>query len=782
MVELIVEEAYQSDVGKSTVRIDPVTMQKLSLEPGDVIQIEGKDKTYATVLRGYLDDQNTKTIRMDGLLRQVTKAGIGDKVTVEKVQAKEAKKIVLAPSRPVRFNAGFEDYVKSRLDKQVVGKGSNVLVAVLGTAFQFVVVNTSPKSPVIIGPATTVELKTEPAGEIKETKVPSVSYEDIGGLREEVKKIREMVELPMRHPELFDRLGIEPPKGVLLAGPPGTGKTLLAKAVANESGANYYTINGPEIMSKYVGETEENLRKIFEEAEENAPSVIFIDEIDAVAPKRDEVTGEVERRMVAQLLTLLDGLENRGQVVILAATNRPDSIDIALRRPGRLDRELTIGIPDRNARREILDIHTRSMPLEADYDELSLKDGINYLANANRKDVDARDKARKLKEMLTSSHDSKVVVEKARELGIIDKIDSAIIKSFVRELADKTHGFAGADLSVLCKEAAMKSLRKLLDNKTIDLDEEIPKEVLETLKVTKGDFYDALKEVEPSTLREVLVDVPNIKWSDIGGLEDVKQELIEAVEWPLKYPDRFIKMGIRPPKGILLFGPPGTGKTLLAKAVANESEANFISVKGPEIFSKWVGDSEKAIREIFKKARQASPTVIFFDEIDSIAPVRGMSFGNDAAEKVVNQLLTELDGLEEPKDLVIIAATNRPKLIDPALLRPGRIDRMVLVPAPDSDTRLKIFKVHTANMPILDNNKEEIDKLLVELSEKTAGYSGADIAGICREAAMITLRENLDAQTIPKESFLKAMRKVKASISKEDEEENKKLVEEFNNQ
>ncbi|EHP87090.1 CDC48 family AAA ATPase [Methanotorris formicicus] len=708
--ELIVAEAYQGDVGKGIARIDPLTMEELVLKPGDVIEIEGKGKAYAIVYRGYLEDQGKGIIRIDGLLRQNARAGIGDKVKVRKVEVKEANKVVLAPMQPVRFSGGFEEYVKSRLLGQVVGKGSRVVIGVLGTAFPFIVVNTSPQGPIRITEFTTVELKEEPVKEIKESKVPSVTYEDIGGLKEEVRKIREMVELPMRHPELFERLGIEPPKGVLLAGPPGTGKTLLAKAVANEAGANFYSINGPEIMSKYVGETEENLRKIFQEAEENAPSVIFIDEIDAIAPKRDEATGEVERRMVAQLLTLMDGLEGRGQVVVIAATNRPDALDSALRRPGRFDREIVIGVPDRNARKEILQIHTRNMPLAEDVN-------LDYLA-------------------------------------------------------DVTHGFVGADLAALCKEAAMKTLRRILPDLDLDKDE-IPKDILDSIEVTMDDFKEALKEVEPSALREVLVEVPNVKWDDIGGLEEVKQELKEAVEWPLKHKEVFERMGIRPPRGVLLFGPPGTGKTLLAKAVANESEANFISVKGPEIFSKWVGESEKAIREIFRKARQTAPTVIFFDEIDSIAPRRGSGHDSGVTEKVVNQLLTELDGLEEPKDVVVIAATNRPDILDPALLRPGRLDRIVFVPAPDKKTRLSIFKVHTKNMPLA----EDVD--LEKLAEKTEGYTGADIEAICREAAMLALRENMKADKVEMRHFEEALKKIRPSINKEDVEIYEKLAKEY---
>ncbi|CAB3288864.1 Cell division protein FtsH [Methanocaldococcus lauensis] len=1064
--ELKVSEAYQGDVGKGIARIDPYTMDELGLKPGDVIEIEGpKGKAYAIVYRGFLEDAGKGIIRIDGYLRQNAGVGIGDRVKVKKVELKEAKKVVLAPTQPIRFGPGFEDFIKRKILGQVLSKGSKVTIGVLGTALTFVVVSTSPAGPVRVTEFTHVELKEEPVSEIKETKIPDVTYEDIGGLKEEVRKVREMIELPMRHPELFEKLGIEPPKGVLLVGPPGTGKTLLAKAVANEAGANFYVINGPEIMSKYVGETEENLRKIFEEAEENAPSIIFIDEIDAIAPKRDEATGEVERRLVAQLLTLMDGLKGRGQVVVIGATNRPDALDPALRRPGRFDREIYIGVPDREGRKEILQIHTRNMPLAEDVD-------LDYLAEV-------------------------------------------------------THGFVGADLAALCKEAAMRALRRILPN--IDLEaEEIPKEVLDNLKVTMDDFKEALKDVEPSAMREVLVEVPNVKWEDIGGLENVKQELREAVEWPLKAKEVFDKIGIRPPKGVLLFGPPGTGKTLLAKAVANESGANFISVKGPEIFSKWVGESipkdekvlakingeielieieklyeewlngkdievvsvvdgkvrwskiekiskhlrtspiveiitesgrkvkvtldhsvftvkdgeivsiptselkkgdwivlvnnipsgdkdeisrikinknvaeliglylsegdinkdyvrihtkdieiikeidritkeeniegkyykkdgsywiktrwfvelckefgvgaknkklgkalslkkdllasilkgyfsgdgsfylrnhkrtgtieavtvsktlaeellialsmfgifarikertnrvgnieyriligrveqfevfskeigfiqerknkpleefikskkwtrgkrnipkelvgelyaymevehysdrvvkkalkkvlledlyfdrikeinylnrddtyvydvvevveghnflggygvllhnsEKAIREIFRKARQSAPCIIFFDEIDAIAPKRGRDISSAVTDKVVNQLLTELDGMEEPKDVVVIAATNRPDIIDPALLRPGRLDRVILVPVPDEKARLDIFKIHTRGM----NLAEDVN--LEELAKKTEGYTGADIEAICREAAMLAVRESI---------------------------------------
>ncbi|MGZ4856846.1 MAG: CDC48 family AAA ATPase, partial [Methanobacteriaceae archaeon] len=540
-----------------------------------------------------------------------------------------------------------------------------------------------------------VEVQTEPVDVSKLEGVKTlvdVTYEDIGGLKEEVKKVREMIEIPLKRPELFERLGISPPKGVLMHGPPGTGKTLLAKAVANETEAHFIAIQGPEIMSKYVGGSEERLREFFEEAEENAPSIIFIDELDAIAPKREEVSGEVERRIVAQLLTLMDGLKTRGQVVVIGATNRPDSLDGALRRPGRFDREIEIGVPDKDGRREVLQIHTRGMPLD-------------------------------------------------------DNVD-------LEEMAEITHGFVGADLESLCKESAMRVLRRVLPE--IKAEEDIPPETLKKMIVKKNDFKEALKEIQPSALREVLVQVPDIKWEDIGGLENAKQELKEAVEWPLKYPDSFEKFGVRPPKGVLIYGPPGTGKTLLAKAVANESESNFIAVKGPELLSKWVGESEKGVREVFRKARQTAPTVVFFDEIDSIASTRGGgSTDSGVTQRVVNQLLTEIDGLEELQDVAVIAATNRVDIIDPALLRPGRFDRHIKVDDPNEKARLEIFKVHTKKMPLGD------DVNLGYLSKNTDGFVGADIEAVCREAVMLTLREDLKAEEVTMKYFKKAMKKVK---------------------
>ena len=719
----VAEAISQKDVGQGIARLDPKVMDSLNIHERELVEITGEKRTAAIALPSQTDI-GLGVIRIDGLVRKNSGATIGGEVQIRKIKAVEAKKVVLAP---IDNNIRVQGDVRGLFAGKVMVQGDIIGSQIrspkpsmnmgFGSLFdelmdftpamkelKFAVVSTSPKDIVVVGPNTEVQLHESPVDVSTIEGVGNlvdVSYEDIGGLKEEVKKVREMIEIPLKRPELFEKLGIAPPKGVLMHGPPGTGKTLLAKAVASESDAHFIAINGPEIMSKYVGGSEENLREYFEEAEENSPSIIFIDELDAIAPKREETNGEVERRTVAQLLTLMDGLKSRGQVVVIGATNRPDSLDPALRRPGRFDREIEIGVPDSEERKEVLEIHTRNMPLSEDVD--------------------------------------------------LDKI------------ANTTHGFVGADLESLCKEAAMRVVRRILPE--IQNDEEIPKEVMEKIVVTGDDFKNAQKEIQPSALREVLVQIPDIKWDDVGGLEDVKQELKEAVEWPLKHPETFQRLGIRPPKGTLLYGIPGTGKTLLAKAVASESEANFISVKGPELLSKWVGESEKGVREVFRKAKQAAPTVIFFDEIDAIASKRS---GNDTdsgvTKRVVNQLLTEMDGLEELEDVAIIAATNRPDILDAGLMRPGRFDRHIQVGEPDEETRLAIFKVHTKDMPLA----KDVD--LKKLAKNTEGYVGADIESVCREAAMLTLRKDLDAKEIPYKYFKEAIDKVKPGHNSNEEQ------------
>lgn len=674
-----VAELKPGEAGKGVARLDPELMDILELKAGDILQIYGSKKTAVKVLRGYPEDANRGIIRIDGSTRRNAGTSIDERVAVKKVIAKNAEKIIFSPTEELRLQGG-EEYLNKVMDGRVFAKGDVITLNVMGNKIDLVVTSYSPSGDaVMMYTDTDVKVSDKPASQ-SEMEVPQVSYDDLGGLGNEVSKIREMIELPLRHPELFKRLGVEAPKGVLLHGPPGTGKTMLAKAVAGETSSNFISIGGPEIMSKFYGESEGKLREIFKEAEENAPSIIFIDEIDSIAPKRDEVTGEAERRIVAQLLSCMDGLNARGKVVVIGATNRPNSIDEALRRPGRFDREIEIGIPDRDGRHEILQIHTRGMPLADDVD--------------------------------------------------------------LNRLADRTHGYAGADLSALCKEAAMAALRRVLPK--VDLEtEEIPVDILDMLTVTKDDFKEALKDLQPSTMREVLIEKPNVSWDDIGALESAKQELKEAVEWPLKYGKIFEHMNAKPPKGILLYGPPGTGKTMLAKAVATESEANFIAVKGPEFLNKWVGESEKAVRETFRKARQASPCVIFMDEIDSIAPERGTGGDSNVTERVISQMLTELDGLESLNDVVVIAATNRPDIMDPALLRPGRFDKSIYIGPPDLDSRESIFGIHTAGKPLAD----DVD--IKKLADKTDGCTGADIAAICNEAVMTAVRRLIAPGQIP---------------------------------
>ncbi|MEM1583314.1 MAG: CDC48 family AAA ATPase [Nitrososphaerota archaeon] len=694
-LRLRVAEARQRDVGYGIARIDREVGANAGFQTGDMVEIRGKKIAAATLWLGYLEDEKD-VIRIDGYIRSNAGVALNDWVTVRKADVKEAQLVVLAPvNTTVKPDENFTRLVKSRLIEYPLVQKNIVPVLFFGNLFTFAVVQTRPTGVVKITPKTKLIIHSK----IVQEKAfrTSVTYEDIGGLQEQIQRIREMIELPLRYPELFQKLGIEPPKGVLLYGPPGCGKTLLAKAVATEAEANFILINGPEIMNKYYGETEARLREIFRKAEEEAPSIIFIDEIDAIAPKRSEVTGEVEKRVVAQLLALMDGLEARGQVIVIGATNRPNALDPALRRPGRFDREIEIGIPDKKGRREILQIHTRGMPLAED---------VN-----------------------------------------IDR------------LAEMTRGYTGADLAALCREAAMKSVRRILPS--IDFNEErISPEILDSLAVTMKDFLDAFKEITPTALREVEIEIPNIRWEDVGGLDEVKQRLVEAVEWPLKYPEKFEKFGIKPPRGILLYGPPGCGKTLLAKAIATESEANFISVKGPEIFNKWVGESEKAIREIFRKARQAAPCIVFFDEIESIIPRKDLvDDSSGVTNRVSSQFLSEIDGVEELSDVIVIGATNRPDLIDPPAMRPGRLDRLIYVPPPDEKARYAILRIYTKKMPLSP------DVNLREMAARTEGYSGADLESLCREAALNSLRKNIEADYVTREDFEEALQIVKPSIS-----------------
>ena len=681
-INLRVAESPSNLVGRGIAVVDPKVIQEQGWQAGEVIEIIGNRKAYVKIWPGQSSEYGRGLIRIDSLTRNNAGVGIDDRVTIQKTDARRAEQLTLYPTEPLRIMGG-EQYLAQLLEGRVVSQGSVITINILGRRVDLVVTQTQPKTDAVIVSRGTQIVFTDKEPKQKLGSIPRVSYEDIGGLDKEIAKVREMIELPLKHPELFERLGVEAPKGVLLHGPPGTGKTLLAKAVANETNANFYHIGGPEIMSKFYGESEERLREIFKEAQENAPSIIFIDEIDSIAPKREEVSGDVEKRIVSQLLTIMDGLESRGKIVVIGATNRVNALDPALRRPGRFDREIEIGLPDRNGRLQILHIHTRGMPLAED-----------------------------------------VILE---------------------NIADRTHGFVGADLEALAKEAAMGALRRVLPE--INLEESsIPANILDKITVTMSDFWNALREVPPSTLREVLVESPNVHWTEVGGLEEAKQELKEAIEWPLKYREVFNYAGIQPPKGIMLYGPPGTGKTLIAKAVATESEVNFISVKGPELLSKWVGESEKGVREIFRKARQASPCIIFFDEIDSIVPPRGRDLGTNVTERVVSQILTELDGLNALKDVVVIAATNRPDMVDPALMRPGRIDRILYIPSPDKEARLAILKIHTAEKPL----SPEI--VLEDLVDDMEGYSGADIAAVCNAASQIAIGRYLQKYSDPSEA------------------------------
>jgi len=695
-IQLRVGDARQRDVGRGIARIDQKTMQKLGISAGDVVEICGKRTTSAIAWPAYSEDQNRDLLRIDGFTRKNAGVAINEYVIVRAAKVKPALSIALAPvDMRLNVDEDFTNFVKNRLMERTLVEGDTTLVMMLGHAIPFTTTKTRPHGIVKVTAETKLTILNEPAPEGK--GLPRTTYEDVGGLHEEMQRVREMVELPLRHPELFQRLGIEPPKGVLLHGPPGCGKTLLARAVANESEANFFSINGPEIMSKFYGESEARLREIFQQAQQNAPSIIFIDELDAIAPKREEVTGEVERRVVAQLLALMDGLSGRGNVIVIGATNRPGALDPALRRPGRFDREIEIGVPDKPGRYEIIQIHTRGMPLAEDVD--------------------------------------------------------------LKKLSEITHGYTGADLSALGRETAMKSLRRYLPQ--INLEEErIPPSVLEKMEVTMDDFINAYKEITPTAMREVYIEIPTVHWDDIGGLGEVKEDLKEAVEWPLKNPEIFSRLGIKPPKGILLLGPPGCGKTLLGKAVATESAANFITIKGPEIFSKWVGESEKAIREVFRKARMAAPAVIFFDEVDSLLPRRGLGFGDSGvSERVISQLLTEMDGMVTLEDIVVIAATNRPDMVDPAVLRPGRFDRLIYVPEPDEESKIQIFKIYTKNMPLA----KDVDAKA--LASNSRNYSGADIEALCREAAMIALRRDINTKEVTVRDFEEARKRIGPSTT-----------------
>ncbi|MGA2130533.1 MAG: CDC48 family AAA ATPase [Candidatus Pacearchaeota archaeon] len=971
-VQLKVVEAQQDDAYKGIARIDSDVMRDLGIRRGDVILIKGNRETVAIADRAYPADVGEGIIRIDGILRKNSKTGIGESVKVSKAEIKEAKKVMIAPAQKnIMVQAEPENLRRGLLGRAMI-KGDVVVLGgvqrrrdlfsdefggdfgdmlggigdMLGgmgfggqlgggfTQIKFLVISTNPSQPVVITENTEVTLNPK-AVEITEESIPEITYEDIGGLSEEIKKIREMVEIPLKHPEIFEKLGVEPPKGVLLHGPPGTGKTLLAKAVANESDANFILLNGPEIMSKFYGESEKKIRDIFEEAEKTAPAIIFIDELDAIAPKREEVTGEVERRVVSQMLTLMDGLKSRGKVVVIGATNRVNSIDPALRRPGRFDREIEINVPGKEGRLSILKIHSRGMPInhwdakiarklllerltlfEGNYSEKiskmeedlvenqkDLKSTINdeknlsllrdekfmELEKKNKEFVKARidfesgrvsqaelrrkkaevdtlkeeienidnsfykmnEKMSKLKkeiekngfslpiikqnakiiksrqeeitkdkilldkilkdiESLTevirirgnsdprSILNSKELQDKSEEYSLIledlmnqdiisedllDNIRRDSIPLLLDELSGPTHGFVGADLEALTKEAAMNVLRKVLPKMKLEAEEQIPKEMLEKLVIKKQDFFDSLKTVRPSAMREVLVETPTIGWEGVGGLENIKSELKEAVEWPLKHPETFIRMGIRPSRGILLYGPPGTGKTLLAKAVAKESEANFINVKGPSLLSMWVGKSEEGMRKIFERARQVAPCVIFFDEIDSLAGRRGVDSGTKVTERVLNQMLAEMDGLEDLHDILVIGATNRPDMLDPGILRPGRFDKILLVGAPEEKGRLNILEIHTKKMPIGDDKKlltpEKRESILKELAKKTEGYTGADLEALAREAAMLALRESMDAKFVTEEHFNEAMKKIKPSVSKPLLEVYKKIEDTF---
>ncbi|WP_400210818.1 CDC48 family AAA ATPase [Candidatus Methanarcanum hacksteinii] len=701
LIELKVATALmKSEAGFGRVRMDSASFRRLNVQIGDVVEIVGKRSAVAKVMKGAIDDEGKGLIRMDGITRSNAGVTVDESVRVRKAETLPAEKIIISPigipaGKKISFREGVDEIFKNGLMNRPVLRDNEIVVpniALMGNLIQFKVITTVPVGIVVVDQKTEVTIKEMADDKTASTFTSQVSYEDIGGLEEELKRIREMIELPIKHPELFDRLGITAPKGVLLYGPPGTGKTLIAKAVAKESGASFFSIQGPEIMGSYYGQSEERLRNVFDKAEDSAPSIVFIDEIDSIAPNRNDVNGEVERRVVAQLLTLMDGLSGRGDVIVIAATNREESIDPALRRPGRFDREIEIGIPGRDGRKDILAVHLRSMPLDED-------------VSTDR-------------------------------------------------LANLTQGFVGADLAALAREAAMKCLTRNLVN--LDLDKPIPQSTLISMKVNMNDFMNALSEVEPSGMREVIVDIPKVGWSDVGGFDSIKKEIRETFI-PTEERKAFEHLGIKPPRGVLLYGPPGTGKTLIAKAVANESGSNFICVNGPELTSKWMGESEKAIRQIFKRAKQMAPCIIFFDEIDSITPKRGTRAENASIERMVNQILTSMDGIEGLENVTVMAATNRPDMMDPALLRPGRFDKMILIGKPDLESRLRILEVHTKDMPLIN-----VD--LIDIAELTDGYVGADLQAVCREAGMAAFHENPNAKYVDRKHFMSALDIIKPSV------------------
>ncbi len=842
----------RDDFGRGIARIDSKLMRQIGVKEGDIIEVEGARKSGAVAIRAYPVDIGMPFIRIDGLVRKNCGTGISETVTVRKASVREARKVALTPAEKGIFLHISPNLLKQNLFMRPVAKGDIIAAVpafrktseseeefgeepfgldILSEIFNFprevffpfvtdmklIAVESEPSGIVQITDNTRVEILNdiskgripgfspaelrglhEEAKEVKEIRqVPLVTYEDIGGIRDAVKKVREMIELPLRHPELFERLGVEPPKGVLLYGPPGTGKTLLAKAVANEAGAHFISLAGPEIMSKWYGQSEENLRKVFEEAQKYAPAIIFIDEIDAIAPKREEVTGEVERRVVSQLLTLMDGLKSRGKVIVLAATNRPNALDEALRRPGRFDREIEIGVPDKNGRKEILKIHSRNMPLAEDVnlDELAEKTygyvGADLAALSREAAMSVI--RRNMEEIKSKEEYLPKITEVAREYNIRNQKDLLNAIKAVTEKLQKAEKEAAKAKSVFGKKPSMKEGE---DNGEQDETKKLSEtlnalEIIKRLYVSMNDFNNAFLFVQPSAMREIMIEVPKVKWSDVGGLDEVKNALKEAVEWPLKNAENFKRLGIRPARGIMLYGPPGCGKTHIVKALANEAGVNFIAVKGPEIMSKWVGESEENIRKIFRKAKQVSPSIIFFDEIDAIAPRRGLDVGSRVSEQIVSQILTEMSGVEDIEGVAVIAATNRPDIIDPALLRPGRFDKLIYVPAPDKETRKKVLEVHTKNVPIIwesaekgkkgegylkfPMNKNAADKagadmktkFIDNVADKTDGYSGADIEAVVREAAMEALRENINAKEVTAKHFEEALKKIRPSITKD---------------